>query len=160
MSLWICHAVKADEVDFTVNDLIRCGAAGPLTPRLNSLLKLLFSNASTWQRTKNLSGAVGQKSPSCWTKFDPSCLKVCSLQPGSEICVSWRTVDVVPSCCGKWHADCTESLRSCLIRSRIRFLASLQTQHSERSNTRGRGRGKGTGEEGWGWEWCGGQILA
>lgn len=91
-------------------------------------------------------------------KIRSVCLKV--LQPGSEICVSWRTVDVVPSCCGKWHADCTESLRSCLMRSRIRFLASLQTQHSERSNTRGRGRGKGTGEEGWGWEWCGGQILA
>lgn len=47
----------------------------PPTPCLNSLLKLLFSNARTWQRTKNLSWAVGQKSPSCWTKFDPSAWK-------------------------------------------------------------------------------------
>lgn len=48
-----------------------------LTLRFKFTFKaFLFSNERTWQRTKNLSRVVGQKSPPCWTEFDPCAWKL------------------------------------------------------------------------------------
>lgn len=120
LSVWICHTVKVAEVDFPRKTWLRAALQGSHAAFKFTFKAFVFNQKYLTEDQESVFGGRSEVA-GMLDKIWSAGLKVCNRSRRS--CVSWETVDVVLSCCGKWHADCTGSPRSYLIRSRIRFLA-------------------------------------